>query len=495
MNRGVAKSDDNSGEFHGQQFDFMRVHAHCFMHVHAHWEIAVTAPTTQHQPGSGDTMATGVWCCEVELGGVRDCWAPVAPEPLQGSSRVLVRLHGEPLGYLTVPGPPTDIDIAAVKAMALVEFAARVRDHLAAEGLDPSATFTSMAAPAATASCPNRANPTGLVSVVVCTRNRSDILRSCLDRLAQLTYPEVEILIVDNAPSDDSTVRLVEHRRASDPRFRYVREPRPGLSAARNRGVAEATGDYIAYTDDDVSVDPGWVQGLLLGFCADPAVGCVTGLVCTAGIGSAAEAYFDARSPSWSSRVEPEMFDLADHRRDSGIYPYSAGIFGTGANFAFRRQTLAAVGSFDEALGAGTPTRGGEDLDMFVRVLRGGYAISYQPAAIVWHHHRADDQALNTQMFGYGAGLTAYLTKCLLGRGTGREVLVRIPGGALKMLRIRRQTAARLPASVRPPSQAWKRELAGMAAGSWLYWRSRRRGTPRPAQPARPTGPGRGRSV
>ena len=459
------------------------------MHVHAHCENAVTSSATQHPPVVGDTVATGVWCCEVELGGDPDCWAPVAAESLQGSSRVLVRLHGEPLGYLSVPGPPAYFDVDAVKAQAVVEFGARVRDHLAAEGLDPLAVFTSMAAPAAGASCPSRVDPIGPVSVVVCTRNRSDILQSCLERLAELTYPELEILIVDNAPSDDSTARLVERQQASDPRLRYVREPRPGLSAARNRGAAEARGDYIAYTDDDVSVDPGWVQGLLLGFSADPSVGCVTGLVCTAGIGSAAEAYFDARSPSWSSRVQPEMFDLADHRRDSGVYPYSAGIFGTGANVAFRREALATVGSFDEALGAGTPTRGGEDLDMFVRVLRDGYAIRYQPAAIVWHHHRADDQALHVQMFGYGAGLAAYLTKCLLGRGTALEVLARIPRGTLRMLRIRRATAARLPASVRLPSQAWKQELAGMVAGPWLYWRARRRGAPRPGHGSRRKAP------
>src|SRR3712207_9429193 len=98
---------------------------------------------------------------------------------------------------------------------------------------------------------------------------------------------------VDNARPDDSTRRVVQAVAEADPRFRYVREPRPGLSCARNRGLAEARGEVLAYTDDDVAVDPDWVQGLLRGFQRRPATGCVTGLVCTARITGPAAEYFD----------------------------------------------------------------------------------------------------------------------------------------------------------------------------------------------------------
>ena len=135
---------------------------------------------------------------------------------------------------------------------------------------------------------------------------------------------------------------------------------------------------------------------------------------------------------------------MAEHRRDSTLYPYSAGIYGTGANFAFQRDVLSKVGDFDEALGAGTATRGGEDLDMFVRVLLDGHAIVYQPTAVVWHHHRSDDDALLSQMFGYGTGLSAYVTKCVLRRSTRWDVMRRLPSGLLRMAVLRRDTEGRM---------------------------------------------------
>jgi GT2 family glycosyltransferase len=420
-----------------------------------------------------------VWCGELELAGDPHIVAILPPTDVYRSVRVLVRLHGEPLGYLSEPTAPDEVDVVGLALRARTDFAQRIEDHLAAE-LGEAATAVATGTghlPAPGDGCPNRVPGDELVSVVVCTRNRSDILAACLDRLAALTYPALEIVVVDNAPSDTSTRTLVERRAAEDSRFRYVLEQRPGLSAARNRGIAEARGAYLAYTDDDVAVDPLWVDGLMRGFLSAPDVGCVTGLVCTAAITTAAEAYFDARTSSWSSRVQPERFDMTDHRRDSSLYPFSAGIYGTGANVGFRRDVLTIVGPFDEALGAGTPTRGGEDLDMFVRILLAGRAIVYQPAAVVWHHHRADETALLGQMFGYGTGFTAYLTKCLLARETRSQVLRRIPQGVARLAQIRRDTRERMTSDVGAPRGALTRELAGLAAGPWIYLRSRVRGS------------------
>jgi GT2 family glycosyltransferase len=213
------------------------------------------------------------------------------------------------------------------------------------------------------------------------------------------------------------------------------------------------------------------VQGLLRGFARRPDVGCVTGLVATADLAGAAEEYFDARAASWSSRCEPALYDLPGDGTDA-LYPYSPGIFGTGASMAFDRDLLLAVGGFDEALGAGTRTRGGEDLDIFVRVLRAGRALAYEPAALVWHHHRADDGALRRQMYGYGTGLAAFVTKCLLTRGTRGEVLRRLPRGLGRMAAIKAATADRLgPAPA--PAGALRREFAGFLAGPFLYLRAR----------------------
>jgi len=439
----------------------------------------VAADGTDDVPiNDSDAAWSGTWCGELELAAAGPVTGMLPAEPVHRLSRVLVRVHGEPLGYLFLEQQPGHLDADALRRQAAVEFATGLSDHLAADGIAlPSIDSHSAGYVIAPADdrCRNRTMPQGLVSVIVCTRNRSDILRPCLDRLTALSYSDLEILIIDNAPSDTRTRELVAEIRSRDARFRYLCEPRPGLSVARNRGLVESRGRFIAYTDDDVAVDPGWIDGLLRGFTAGPSVGCVTGLVCTAGVGSPAEAYFDARSPSWSARIEPEQFDLGEHRRESSLFPYSAGIYGTGANFALRRELVEATGPFDESLGAGTLTRGGEDLDMFVRVLRAGFSIMYQPAALVWHHHRADDEALRSQLFGYGSGMAAYLVKYLLSSKTGPDILKRIPGGLLRMRHIRRDTARRMPTTVAAPRGAWTREGAGMVAGPLLYARARRR--------------------
>jgi GT2 family glycosyltransferase len=412
-------------------------------------------------------MSVKIWCGEFEFAGDT---APggVVPYTGQSRARLLVRLHGEPIGYVTVDAP-IGADLVEV---VWRELAGAIRAHLREEGVDPAAAPAGRRPPAATGRCPDVRVAEGPVSVVVCTRNRAATLGPCLERLAGLSYPDTEIIIVDNAPGDLSTRQVVDQWCERDPRFRYEREDRPGLSHARNRGLAAAGGTYVAYTDDDVSVDPHWLHGIVKGFRRRPDVRCVTGLVGTADISNEAEAYFDARNASWSARCAPQLFDLRPSSGPNALYPYSAGVFGTGASFAFDRTALAGLGGFDTALGAGTATRGGEDLDIFVRVLRAGGAIAYEPSALVWHHHRADAASLSKQMYGYGAGLTAYLTKLLLDPSTGLDVLSRGPAGLVRMGRIRRGTSRRLP--VPASRRMLGREVAGYLAGPVLYARSRR---------------------
>lgn len=395
-------------------------------------------------------VESGMWCCEIELSDDTGPRAIVAPVPGQLLARTLVRLHGEPLGYLIQPLQNEQLDVEALLRAAWGQFADDISAHLAEEGLAPIDRLTSSSRPdPATKACPNRVDSDQLVSVVVCTRNRSEILVSCLDHLARLTYPNFEVIVVDNAPTDDST-RNVLHS-FDDSRFHYVCEPRPGLSFARNRGLTEARGRYTAFTDDDVAVDRNWVGSLVRGFGRRGDIGCVTGLVATAGISNSAEAYFDARASSWSTRLRSEIFDLANDRRSaSSLYPWSPGIFGTGANFAIDRNLLHSLGGFDEALGAGTRTRGGEDLDIFVRVLLSGRAVAYEPSAIVWHHHRGDRRALLKQMFGYGTGLSAFVTKFIIEPTTRWEILRRIPTGVARISRIGSQTSRALKGRVRP---------------------------------------------
>jgi GT2 family glycosyltransferase len=401
----------------------------------------------------------GIWCPEVELStSAVTSRVPIAST--HTSVRALVRLHGRVVGYVTIPAEPDTVPAEEIVALARQQHAA-----LVAAMEDQFALSVGADAPS--------------VSVVVCTRNRSAELGNCLTALRALTYPNLEIVIVDNAPADDSTERAVAAAQVHDPRLVYVREPRPGLSAARNRGLATATGELVAYTDDDVSVDAGWLEHVVDGFAAGPNIACVTGMVCPASLTTGAELYFDSRTFSWSGRTEARTYDLHENAVPTPLYPYSTGMVGTGANFSFRRQTLLDLGGFDEALGAGSLTRGGEDLDIFARLLRQGHAIRYVPSALVWHHHRTGNAALVQQMYGYGTGLTAYATKLMIDPATRRDVLRRIPGAVAWALRLRRSSAAdaHRPAVVAAPRGALWNELRGFVAGPLLYLVARRRAT------------------
>jgi GT2 family glycosyltransferase len=304
----------------------------------------------------------------------------------------------------------------------------------------------------------------GRISVIVCTRDRPEQLSACLDAMRHLVDDDVELIVVDNSAAATATGAFAAAV-GDDERFRLVHEPRPGLSRARNRGLAEATGTVVAFTDDDVRVDAWWLDGLRLGFGDDPEVACVTGLVPAAELEHPMQELFDAKV-SWSSSLERRRYSMATDR--TGAFPYDAGRFGTGANFAVRTEVLRGLGGFDLALGAGSRTRGGEDLDVFARVVLAGHALVYEPRAIAWHVHRATSDELARQVFGYGVGLSAYLTKLLAGPMRG-DVLRRVVSGAVVFGRDKRgERSAGLPPSL------LARELAGCVVGPFAYWRARR---------------------
>ena len=436
-----------------------------------------------------DTM-TGtprVWCTEVDLGGEVPGRLPVPADPASYDAvRVLVRLHGESLTFVERPVVDDHFVLGDVVTDLSSDARARLDAHLA-EDHGSVQTVDGVPYVHAPVDC-TRARPAGpTMTVVVCTRNRGEALRSCLARLARMDYPGLDFVIVDNAPTDDSTEAAFLAEVGEDTRFRYVVEPRPGLSCARNRGLAEATGELIAYTDDDVSVDPRWADALVTGFLRRPDVACVTSLVCTASLETPAEHYFDGRV-SWAARCEPRVYDAVAPEGDA-LYPYSAGLFGTGAGMAFRTSVIRELGGFDEALGAGTRTAGGEDLDGFVMVLQGGHAIAYEPSSVVWHHHRADLAGLQKQMYAYGTGLTAFLVKHLLDRRTRGPLLKRIPRGIVKMASIPKatqQTVAPVATGI-PARNLLLREFAGMAMGPALYGLAKRRiPDAAPERPERP---------
>ncbi|GAA5016786.1 hypothetical protein GCM10025734_66790 [Kitasatospora paranensis] len=330
---------------------------------------------------------------DLDLDHPEDLRAPGgAPAPAaDGPVLALVRRRGHPLGLVTAAGTA---DGPALRAALLAAALRDVREAPADRA--PQAA----------------AGPGPTVTVVVCTRDRTDLLTPCLDSLLRSAPPQAEVLLVDNAPTDHTTRDLVRSRYAD--RIRYVHEPVPGLARARNTALAAATGEIIAFTDDDALADPGWVPGLLAAFRSDARIACVTGLVLPAELDTPAQAAFE-RHCGFSRGFAARTWSLAAGSADP-LFPYTTSRFGTGANMAFRTAALRAIGGFDRATGAGTPTRGGEDLLAFLDVLTAGHTVAYQPDALIWHRHRRTDEALDAQVYGFGVGYSAYLTAAVLHR-------------------------------------------------------------------------------
>lgn len=390
-------------------------------------------------------------------------------------ARVLVRLHNAPLGYVVVPAHPEETLTERSREAATTILAEPLHRHL---NLDKRAKAPEEESNwAVRINCPdNYADyATSGVTVIVCTRDRTETLQKSLSSLQQVTHTPVEFLIVDNAPSGEGTRQLVADLAIRDPRFRYTCEPRPGLSRARNHGIKEANYDIVAFTDDDTMADPRWPTAVAAAFAADPSTACVTGLVVPSALDTGPERYFDARY-QWGEIFEPRQYDLEANRLPSLLYPFSAGIFGTGANFAIRRSTYLTLGEFDPLLGAGSPTRGGEDLDMFLRVILAGERISYLSSALVWHRHRADVEALGEQIYSYGYGLGAYLAKHLLSRDLKPTVLGRglILQSGVVISRMRQASEA---SQLKMQSRRMAvNETFGVAAGALRYLREARHG-------------------
>lgn len=234
------------------------------------------------------------------------------------------------------------------------------------------------------------------VSVAICTRDRPDWLRRCLQSLSlldrrDLPQPvDLEIIVIDNAPTDDRTRRVV----AETPQCSYHVEPRPGLNFARNAALRLAGGQLVAFVDDDAVVDQGWLAGLLSAWLADPDAGFFTGQVLPLELATGAQLLYERRG-GFRRGFTQVLYRQA--RKGDAHYPCDAGIFGTGANMAVDRDAALALGGFDEALDTGAPLPGGGDLDMFYRMIRAGYGAVYEPAYLVFHQHRRDMEALRRQ--------------------------------------------------------------------------------------------------
>lgn len=329
-----------------------------------------------------------------------------------GELEALVRLHGRPIGKIQTLVTGDYCPAATLRTAILEQRNWPIELYSFLQGLAAGSQLNELGItelPHETDQV--RHEPLPLVTVAVCTRDRTADLALCLDALSCLDYPNLDILVIDNAPSNDATKQLLS---TTYPSVRYVCEPRPGLSWARNRAIIEAYGDIIAYTDDDVIVDPNWARALVDVFAKEPKVMAVTGYVAAHELETEAQIVFE-QAFRFGRGFESKWI-RADHQdNQGGVTQYGATAnYGTGANMAYRRSLFEQIGDFDPALGAGTATAGGEDLEMFFRTLQEGYTLVYEPNALVRHRHRRDYTQLKKQITNNGVGYYSYLVRSAL---------------------------------------------------------------------------------
>ncbi len=283
--------------------------------------------------------------------------------------------------------------------------------------------------------------------------------------------------MVDNAPTSDALRNVVEGSVAKGgagegAEFRYCVEPRPGLSWARNAGIAAATSDIIAFLDDDEEPDEHWLAGVAAGFARSERIGCVSGIVLPARLDNAVENLFEEiGGHSKGSGFVRETFTKSGPQ--SPLWPLPP--FGVGANMAFRRAALDRIGGFDVALGAGTPTGGGEDTLAITLVMLCGYEVAYEPVALMWHYHRQDMASLNKQLHGYSVGLTAFYAALLRQRPGALFGLVKLlPGSGRLPARAGKARPMRRPRSPRISRRSWT--AVSFRGCSRVRWSTRRAG-------------------
>lgn len=213
------------------------------------------------------------------------------------------------------------------------------------------------------------------VSVVVATYNGEKTLRTCLESLRRLRYPDYEVILVDDG-STDSTWEIA----GQFPEVRRLRHENRGLSAARNTGLMAATGEIVAYTDCDCRVDEDWLY-YLVGDLVD------SGFV---GVGGHNLPPPDDSPVAAAVMVSPggPAHVMLDDREAEHL---------PGCNMAFYKWALTEIGGFDPLF-----RKAGDDVDVCWRLQQAGYKLGFSPSGFVWHYRRCSVTAYLKQQEGYG---------------------------------------------------------------------------------------------
>ena len=212
------------------------------------------------------------------------------------------------------------------------------------------------------------------ISVVVCTYNGARTIRDCLEGLRRLAYPDYEVIVVDDGSTDAAAAIAREYP------CRLIQTENRGLGSARNTGLGAATGDIVAYIDDDAYPDPHWLTYLAATFLSTSHAAVGGPNIAPPGDGPIAECV--ARAPGGPVHVLLSDCE-AEHI--------------PGCNMAFRKARLEAIGGFDPRF-----RTAGDDVDVCWRLQDAGFTLGFSAAAMVWHHRRNSVRAYWKQQIGYG---------------------------------------------------------------------------------------------
>src|SRR5260370_2356512 len=276
---------------------------------------------------------------------------PLSDLPLSAGDTgvaILVRRKGVPIAFWLQ-------EVNGIQHIPAAELARRIASE-AGEKIVAETIREEMTSPCSAVCLPS-------LRIAICTKDRPEGVERLLGSLHQkmAALPEAstgyEILVVDNAPSDERTRELAAHH----PEVRYVREACPGLNFARNRALQEARGEVLAFLDDDVIVDKYWSIGLAEAWTENRDAAAFTGQVLPMELETEAQVIFEMRG---GFRRGFDRVRYGPVLPGNPLYPGGAGLFGAGANMAFRAEVLRQLGGFDEGLDNGAPFPGRGHLDI-----------------------------------------------------------------------------------------------------------------------------------
>ena len=250
-------------------------------------------------------------------------------------------------------------------------------------------------------------------SVIVITRNRSHSISETLEALSKQDHSDYKVLVIDSSDGaeKEATSKLVAQFGAE-----YFHEPRRGQALARNTGIPLASGEVIAFTDDDCIPAKDWLSKKVQNF-SDPTIWACTGRVVKHSDGDASQLFEEVAGQDLGG--ERRVFTQQDihfgpgmllanatkvfakHMKSSAPVPWC---LGHGSSMAFRREAFRQNGGFDERYGWGCPLGGCEDIEILYRTLKAGQKTAYEPAAVVRHKHRftAEEVFKTRYIYSYG---------------------------------------------------------------------------------------------